>query len=333
MRSISLDGNLIQGAVSLEQNDDGVKPWRLPHDQVQLFPPDDALPLRAAHCAGVRLRFQTSSSCVKLKIDPVADDLLFDLTSEGGFLRTCPLSASEDCVVFDGLPDDAGVYELWLPQMHQPKLQALLIDDNADFSIPVDTRLRWVTYGSSITHCATAHSPARTWPAYVARKLDLHLTCLGFGGQCHLDPMMAMTIRDLDADVFTFKVGINIQGGSSLSPRTFRPALIGLIQTVRSRHPEKPIIVISPIISPPRETEPNIVGLSLENMRLEVADAVQRLQEAGDEHIQYISGLELFNADHLDYLPDLLHPDGDGYEILAENFIKAMRRTEFPFIF
>ena len=33
-----------------------------------------------------------------------------------------------------------------------------------------------------------------------ARTHNLDLTCLGYGGQCHLDPIVASMIRDLPAD-------------------------------------------------------------------------------------------------------------------------------------
>ena len=43
------------GAVSLEMADGWVQPWRIPHEERALYPPD-ALRERAAMPAGVRLR-------------------------------------------------------------------------------------------------------------------------------------------------------------------------------------------------------------------------------------------------------------------------------------
>lgn len=43
-----------QGAITLQVTDDWVMPWRLPHEDLSLFPPD-ALRERAAMPAGVRI--------------------------------------------------------------------------------------------------------------------------------------------------------------------------------------------------------------------------------------------------------------------------------------
>lgn len=173
-----------------------------------------------------------------------------------------------------------------------------------------------------IAHCGTAASPSRTWPAIVARQLNLNLTCLGFGGQCHLDVQIARTMRDLPADYISICAGINIYGHSSLNARSFGPALIGFVQVLREKHPKTPILLISPIYSFDRETTPNVVGWTLIDYRNAVAEAVQTLRAAGDDHILYCDGLELLNAEAGSLMPDRLHPDAEGYEVLARNFLE-----------
>ena len=158
----------------------------------------------------------------------------------------------------------------------------------------------------------------------VARAQGFNLTSLGFGGQCHADPMIARLIRDLYADFVSVKNGINIYGGSTLCPRTFRPAVIGTIATIRDGHPEVPLIVCSPIWSPAREKTPNAVDMTLERMRVEVADAVESFHSRGDKNIYYVDGLKLFDASLAQYLPDDLHPDAEGYRRMGENFLKEV---------
>ena len=67
----------------------------------------------------------------------------------------------------------------------------LKLPDAGHLEGAADALPRWITYGSSITHCRTAASPAATWPALVARARGLKLTALGFRGQAHADPMIA----------------------------------------------------------------------------------------------------------------------------------------------
>ena len=119
-------------------------------------------------------------------------------------------------------------------------------------------------------------------------------------------------------------VGINIQGGSTLNSRTFLPAVVGVIVAAREGHPDVPIVVCSPVWSPPRETTPNTAGMTLEIMRQDVATAVELLRERGDKSLHYVDGLALFGPEHAANLPDELHPDAEGYCILARNFSREV---------
>ncbi len=260
----------IHGAVSCGQGKGWVQPWRLPLPLKPLFFPEDGL-MRKAECpAGARLRFRTRARQFALIAEPAAEARQFDLAIGNEILDTAVLPAGVDRADFSGLAGQTQTYEIWLPQMHPVKLRHFLLPENAGLEPAPDTRPRWTAYGSSITQCGAAHSPARTWPAAAARRLDLNLTCLGFGGNCHLEPVAGMMIRDLPADIITLKLGINVQGAGSLSRRTFQPAVIGLARIIRERHPETPIGLITPIHSPPRETAPNVAEMTLQDYRDEV---------------------------------------------------------------
>ncbi len=312
------------GAVSLERGDGWVQPWRIPHGQRALFPPD-MLRDRTAMAAGVRLTFRTTSAAIHGDLALAAESSHVDLAVDGDIVASHPVGG-KTTFAFDGLPTADKLVELWLPQTSRFRLAALTLDEGASLARASSATPRWTTYGSSITQCGAAESPAYTWPAIVARNHGLHLTCLGFGGQCHLDPMIARVIRDTPADVVTVCAGINIQGGATMNPRTFQPAIIGTVRCVRERHADIPIGVISPIFSPPREEKPNAVGFSLQGMRVEVEAAVDALRSCGDGNVHYFSGLDVFGEDLAHLLPDDLHPDADGYKALGKNFGDVVMR-------
>jgi len=278
--------------------------------------------------AGVRLAFVSNTRTVAGTFFPVAEMSPLDLCCDGELIATLPLDG-RDTFRFDNLPAGEKVIELWLPQFGEFRLRSLQIDEGASLTESTDNRPRWITYGSSITQCRTAASPTQTWPAIVARSCGFNLTCLGFGGQCHLEPMLARLIRDLPADYLSMCVGINIYGANSLSPRTFRSAIIGFVQIVREKHPDTPYAVISPIYSPPRETTLNAVDFTLQAMREEVAAAVDALQAAGDRHLHYVNGLDIFSAEYTHLLPDELHPDAEGYRIMGRNFTRQVANRYF----
>jgi lysophospholipase L1-like esterase len=313
------------GAVSVQHTAEWAAPWRIPYQDQALFPPE-RLRERFQMPSGVRLAFYSDTTRVAGTLaDPFLDTAPVDLCCDGTFVGSVPL-ADRDGFCFDGLPRGDKLIELWLPQFGWFRLRGLELSDGATLRLYEDPRPKWVNYGSSISQCRGAESPWQTWPAIVARTLGLNLTNLGVGGECHLDVMVARMIRDRPADLVTLNFGINVQGGASLSGRTFRPAIIGFVITVREKHPDIPIVVRSPIVSPPREDTPNAVGLTLEMMRHEVQAAVETLQTYGDDNLHYVDGLHVLGAEHVHLLPDELHPNAEGYKVMGRNYARVIAR-------
>lgn len=314
------------GAISLEHDNGWTRPWRIDHTARSLF----AQPLveRTAMPAGVRIAFTSDTGFLAGRIDSTpalepGEARPVDLCCDGELIGSQDIGA-DGTFRFDNLPGGIKALELWLPQFGECRVHALEIADGASLDATVDERPRWITYGSSITQCRTAASPTQTWPAIAARTHNLDLTCLGFGGQCHLDPMIARTIRDRPADYLSMCVGINISGGCTLNARTFGPGILGFVQIVREKHPDTPFVIMSPICSPPRESAVNLVGLSLEIMRTEVAAAVDALRAHGDTNVHYVDGLSIFSADDAHLLPDELHPNAEGYRLMGERFAEKV---------
>ena len=93
----------------------------------------------------------------------------------------------------------------------------------------------------------------------------------------------------------------------------------------RGQHPTTPIALISPIGYPPHEVQPNIVGYTVEAMRRDIQDVTERLVGAGDTNLLYFDGLEVFDLSLIArYTEDQCHPDGDGIEVMAQNFDRAV---------
>jgi GDSL-like Lipase/Acylhydrolase family/SsfX3, N-terminal domain len=315
-----------QGAVSLETTDEYAMPWRIPEKDRVLFPFEDGLQIKTMCSAGIRLSFHTDATSIAGVLVPSEASKHIDLYMDGDLVDRADI-ADKDAFSFTDLAPEMKLIELWLPHTGPFKLKSLDLSDGATVEPYNDTRPKWVTYGSSITHCGAAESPSFTWPAVAARSANVNLTCLGYGGQCHLDSMIARMIRDLPADLISIKCGINIYGHGSLNARSFQPAIIGSVQTIRDKHPTTPIALISPIYGCNRETEENAVGFTLQMMRDHVKEATRRLREHGDKNVHYFDGLDLFDASLAHLLPDNLHPDAEGYKIMGKNFYEKIMPT------
>eukprot|EP00747_Dinoflagellata_sp_TGD_P085464 gnl/TRDRNA2_/TRDRNA2_162898_c3_seq2.p1 gnl/TRDRNA2_/TRDRNA2_162898_c3~~gnl/TRDRNA2_/TRDRNA2_162898_c3_seq2.p1 ORF type:complete len:162 (-),score=20.74 gnl/TRDRNA2_/TRDRNA2_162898_c3_seq2:14-499(-) len=139
-----------------------------------------------------------------------------------------------------------------------------------------------------------------------------------------MDQLMARQIRDMPADCISLKLAIN--STTVLSERTFASTVLGFLLTIRDGHPTTPIVIVSPIICPSLEDDVHPADLKLfsflplRQMRRQLADLVSKLQLAGDHHVFYLNGLELFGERDLPNLPDGVHPNGDGYELMGRRF-------------
>ena len=328
MPNIPLDESWFNGAASVERVDGGLKPYRLPHTQRHLYPSvNDGLMDRASFTSGVRLRFETNSPTLRLTFSPLlalSPVLLaghcFDLVVDNVIEATVSGRVGMTEALFTGLPTASRVVELWLPPTCAVAVTALEVADGATARPVPDRRRRWITWGSSLTHCVRAKSAAQTWPAIIARRRDLHLTNLGFGGECHLEPMIAMYIRDQPADFISLKFGINTISGS-VNARTYPALVTGAIQIIREKHTHTPLVLASPIGYPPNETTPNAVGYTIEGMRRDAEAVVRRLVSAGDRNLYYVNGLSLFSVAEIgQWTTDQCHPSGEGMHVQADHW-------------
>ncbi|MEM1013679.1 MAG: SGNH/GDSL hydrolase family protein [Planctomycetota bacterium] len=310
-----------RGHVSLEPVGEGFKPWRIPFNDRRLFP---GVAEKAESPAGVRLAFDTDAQTLQLRAELADNGSLLPDVCVGDEVVAMPPGETV------ALPGSGMRHvEVWLPQSGTATVHGVELPTDATLARPEDdARPIWLTYGSSITHCAQAKSPTRTWPARAARQAGLDLTCLGFGGQCHLDPMVARVIRDQPADYISICCGINIHGAGSMNSRSFPAAVIGTIEIIREGHPDTPLCLISPIYSPPRE-EVATTDLTLVSMRAGIREIVDLLRERGDERLFYVDGLDIFgpdsvpeDADMKTLMPDDLHPEDVAQPILAGNVVR-----------
>jgi lysophospholipase L1-like esterase len=312
-----------EGIISLETTNEGhVVPWRLPHTELSLFPsyePWGDLSYVSSLVSGVRISFVSDTQILAVRQRVVDAPRPLDICCEGRLVASVKPDA-EGWFLHAGLPEGKKHIELWLPQGARFELCEFCLSTGASLEHAPDARrLKWLTYGSSITQASGAYSPAQTWAALVAREHNVDLTNLGFTGHCQLEPMVARLVRDRPVDALSICAGANSYEGA-LTRRTFRAALIGFVRIVREQHPRIPIALISPIISPPREIAPNAAGWTLPLMREEVATAVSVLKDHGDSHIFHVNGLDLFGADDVSLLPDQVHPNADGYRLIGARF-------------
>lgn len=308
-----------EGVVSIERVPTGVQPWRIPHERTSLYPGGDLVE-RAKMPAGVRLRFTSTTRRLVVELAASADASPVDVVSGGRVTRRVLGSGPIEVDV------QPGPMEIWLPQFGEVVVREVRIERGSECAPSRPDRPRWIAHGSSITQCRSASGPTDTWPTRCARELDLDLLCLGYGGQCLLDPFVARMIRDEPADLITLCLGINVFGAATHSHRSLLPAILGFIATIRDGHPGAPVQVITPIGTANPPDGANIHGLSLPDVRVAVSRAVDLLRADGDDGLHLVDGPTLLCGEDARLLADNVHPNNDGYRQIADRMLPLVKR-------
>ena len=355
----------IRGAFHLKPTPNGILPRRLPGwTEAQM--PEPAMGMMVAMTSGVRIELCTEARRLELEVlerglkfegaprRPAA----FDLFVDGALTRRVYAVAGQtvmidntarppaftiepgepSTLVFDDLPEGVKNLELWLPQSATVELRTLRLDAPLLPAAPSGRR-RWAHHGSSISHGMEADGPSETWPGVAARIAGVDLVSLGFGGQCHLDGMVARTLRDADVDLISLKLGINLLNGDSMRERVFIASVHSFLDTIRDYKTETPILVVSPIVCPAVEDHPGPTvndgqsiyvvdrpdtlaqgALTARRIRSLLRSIVDRRVAAGDSNLHYMDGLKLFDEADLPDLPDGLHPNAAGLIRMGERF-------------
>src|SRR5690625_3852258 len=228
-----------RGAVDWVREGQWWQPWRLLSSHAGWAHAPRLLEV-ARMPAGVRAEMRTDATVARLPIEYLEEaDGHVDVIVDGELHSRIRLATGGTQVEMS-LPSGLKNLQIWLPHAGITRVGALELPDATTIE-PLPIGVRWTTYGSSITLCSGAPGPSRTWPSLVARELGWDLSCLGFSGEAHLDPVAARTIAATPADVVSLCLGINIYGFATFNERSFAPQVSGFIEAAREAHPGVPI--------------------------------------------------------------------------------------------
>ncbi len=125
----------------------------------------------------------------------------------------------------------------------------------------------------------------------------------------------AEAIAGLEVDVISISHGTNCRTRTPHSAGMMLETTRAFLDIVRQGHPDRPMVVASPVLRPDAETTPNRLGATLVDLRAAMEEAVRARIEAGDATIVLIPGVEVITAAQL---PDGIHPGDEGQARLAD---------------
>ena len=220
--------------------------------------------------SGGRIRFRTDSTAVAIRLEypyqPDSRNLHYfgqagvDLYANGVYTGTAipekggaPGKVVE--FVYFNYPDQPRMEReiaLYLPLYIPVKVRGIGLDPASHIrpAKPFALAKPLVFYGTSITQGGCASRPGMSYQAILGRELNLDFVNLGFSGNGRGEPALADAVAAIDAAAYILDFAQNNETAESLQA-VYAPFL----ETIRRKHPETPIVCITPIYAA-RENAP-----------------------------------------------------------------------------
>ena len=208
-----------------------------------------------------------------------------------------------------GLGEGDGRAVVYLPEGMKPRLQSLAAI-GGDIA-PAPAQPSWVAYGDSITEGWSASAPARCWLAIAGRQSAMDTVNLGYAGSARGEIVVAQQIATLDPAVITVAYGTNCWATIPHTADMVRANTSAFLRIIRAAHPEVPVLVVSPLIRPDAEDQPNALGTTLADIRAAIESSVV---DGNHPLTALLPGAGLLPAA---LLADGIHPGDEGHRKIA----------------
>ena len=195
-----------------------------------------------------------------------------------------------------------------------------ILEIEGDFELPKEEQkpeIKYLTYGSSITHGATAIRPTGTYVFKTSQLLGVDLINLGFGGGAHLEKEIADYIAERDDwDFATFELGINMVGWCEVEE--FRKRVDYFVEKIVSEKGDKKLFFI--------DIYPFYMDFENQEKQEKFREIVRnKVKEIKRDNVIHISGFDILKSiKGLTF--DLIHPSPFGMEEMAYNLSNILKK-------
>jgi lysophospholipase L1-like esterase len=287
--------------------------------------------------SGGRIRFRTNSTTLAIRLDypepPAMTNMHafgqtgVDLYADGVYRGTAiadrdtKSGKTQEHTYFKGQPRVDREITLYLPLYMPVKVLGIGLDPDARVQAarPFALKAPVVFYGTSITQGGCASRSGMSYQAILGRMLNADFVNLGFSGNGLGEPELARAVASIDASCFVMDFAQNNPTVESLA-QAYAPFL----ETIRGRHPETPILVITPIYSSRESWAPDA---RLEGMRELIRQVAARRIAAGDLHVEIVEGTDLLGPSGGDGLVDGTHPNDLGFQWMANGLAARIAKV------
>jgi lysophospholipase L1-like esterase len=183
--------------------------------------------------------------------------------------------------------------------------------------------LRWLAYGSSITHGSGATNHHLSYIQQTALHAGLDGINKGMGGSCHIEPSMVDFLVDsVDWDVASFELGVNMRETYTLEE--FELRVTYLLDRLETTKPNKPVVIIT-IFPNWQSTRYCSTPSAVSGIEDGYNQILRELCSKKHRHNLYlVEGTDLLQTTHF-LCDDLIHPSDFGHIEMGRNLAGFLR--------
>lgn len=182
--------------------------------------------------------------------------------------------------------------------------------------------LKWLAYGSSITHGSGAVLHHNSYIQHAARRLGVDVLNKGIGGACLCEPEMADYLAQEEWDFATLELGVNMR--ALFTDEEFEQRARYLISEIMNKNPNKPIVLIT--IFPNNADFSKDKDSRASQANYSFRDIIKKIWlEFRSENLYLIDGSDILD-DFSGLTCDLIHPSDYGHICMGENLARKLQK-------
>jgi len=221
------------------------------------------------HSSGLSIRFLSNSSVItakwevlnNLSMDHMPDtgikgvDLYFKDNDEWQYINTgVPVGFNNEYKLIENMDNELREYKVFLPLYDGIKNIEIGVDSLSYVKKPKSNEKKPIVfYGTSITQGACASRPGMAHTNIISRQLDRDVINFGFSGNGRMEEPIANLISDSNPIFYVIECMPNMY------PDLVSSNTIPLIDTIRSKDPNTPIILVDLFTSPLTALDKNAI--------------------------------------------------------------------------
>ena len=284
--------------------------------------------------AGLSIRFLSNSSVISVKwelinnfsMDHMPDtgikgvDLYFKNNNRWQYLNTGrPSGFKNEYKLIENMNNELKEFKIFLPLYDGLKSIEIGIENSSFIKKPkINNKEPIIFYGTSITQGACASRPGMAHTNIISRKLDRNVINYGFDGNGRMEYPISKLLSESNPFFYVIECMPNMYPPDLVSSNT-----ITLVDTIRARQPETPIILVDLFSSPLTILDNNMKNETKE-MNNALRNEYEKLIDNGYENIFYIETKSTLAQDY-EGTVDAIHFSDLGFTRYSNFLIKKFK--------